>query len=62
MVVTICKMAVNLQTKFSPLSVIIFLFEKNCPNRPKTARFCPNGSKSFFSFRCLIYTNTMEQE
>ena len=22
-----------------------FSFPKNCPNRPKTACFCPNGSK-----------------
>ena len=22
-----------------------FSFRKNCPNRPKTVRFCPNGSK-----------------
>ena len=22
-----------------------FSFRKNCPNRPKTACFCPNGSK-----------------
>jgi len=37
MVVKICKMVVNLQTKFSPLSVIIFLFEKTA----RTARNLP---------------------
>lgn len=35
MVVTICKMAVNWQTKFSPLSVIIFHSEKIARNALK---------------------------
>ena len=31
--------------EFSVTFVKKFSFRKNCPNRPKTACFCPNGSK-----------------
>ena len=31
--------------KFFVYFVKKFSFRKNCPNRPKTACFCPNGSK-----------------
>lgn len=70
MVVKICKIlryapwcsgcAIGLYSKFADEFFVTFVkkfsFRKNCPNRPKTACFCPNCSKWLYAIQAADYS------